>query len=287
MTRYRAIFAIGFALAAAVGALGYKIVRTAPAPIESDRKTWTRLAWIDRSGSLTDSIDLPGHYTAPRLSPDGRSAVLTRIEPGASEIYSLSFATRQLTPVSVNRPQPRFPVWSPDGRQFVYSSNGELIVQSRVLPARPFSRNVPEDWSSDGRWIAFTAQIGDKPNELYVIDPDTGSSAPLLKSQGEASEARFSPDGRQIAFVWNRNVYVAKFPLPTADPLRMSDQGGHSPAWGPNGELFYISAGGDLMASNRPLFRIAAVSRPEYQYRYGGYCVVKDGRLLFTFLKQP
>src|SRR5438552_241213 len=130
MAKYRAIFGLGFALVAAVAAMGYKIVRTPAAPIESDRNTWTRLAWLDRSGAITDLIDLPGHYSSPRLSADGHSAILTRIEPGASEIYTLSFATRQLTRVPAGRPQPRFPVWSPDDREFVFSSGGELVVEA-------------------------------------------------------------------------------------------------------------------------------------------------------------
>jgi dipeptidyl aminopeptidase/acylaminoacyl peptidase len=286
MAKYRVIFVLGFALAAAVGAMGYKIVRTTPAPVESDRNTVTRLAWIDRSGAITDAIDLPGHYTSPRLSPDGRTALLTRIEPGGSELYSLSLATRQLTRIPVERPQPRFPVWSPDGRRFVYSSNGDLFIQSRALPPLPFSRDVPEDWSADGRWIAATTQIGDKPNTVYLLNVETGSATPLLEAEGEAFDARFSPDGKQVAFTWKSNVYTANLQPPVANPTPVSHSGGHSPAWGSNGELFYINDRGDLVSGNQPLFHILTAGGPEFQYRYGGYSVAPDGRFLVALLRQ-
>ena len=293
---YRVLLVLGFALAAAVGGMAYKIVRTPPAPLESDRNTRTRLAWVDSSGAVTESVDLPGHYTSPRLSSDGRSALLTRIEPGASEIFTLSFATRRLARVQSGRPQPRLPVWSHDGQRFVFSSNGELVVQApgqppRVLPSSPYSRNAPEDWSQDGYWIVFTAQIGDKPNALFVMRPETGSIFPLLTGDGEASETRFSPDGRQIAFTWNRNgrrdVYTATFSVPATNLTRISDSGGHSPAWGPNGELFYINDCGELVCDKQPLFHMLTTGGPGFEYRYGGYGVARDGRILVTLLKQP
>ena len=63
MAKYRAIFFLGFALAAAVAAMGYRIARTPAAPIESDRYTWTRLAWADRDEHLFDQV------TDQRLMP--------------------------------------------------------------------------------------------------------------------------------------------------------------------------------------------------------------------------
>lgn len=37
-----------------------------------------RMIWLDRSGKQLGTLGDPGNYNAARLSPDGRSVVLTR-----------------------------------------------------------------------------------------------------------------------------------------------------------------------------------------------------------------
>jgi dipeptidyl aminopeptidase/acylaminoacyl peptidase len=69
----------------------------------------------------------------------------------------------------------------------------------------------------------------------------------------DEKDGQFSPDGTQIAFHSNQSgrfeVYVRPFPGP-GSPVRVSTNGGAQVRWRPDGrELFYIAAGGQLMAA--------------------------------------
>jgi len=94
---------------------------------------------------------------------------------------------------------------------------------------------------------------------------------PFVATPFDESAATFSPDGRWVAYQSNasmRNeVYVRRYPLST-EQWQISNAGGESPMWSPDGkELFYtsgdtimrvpIGGGASLNAGTpAPLFRI-------------------------------
>jgi dipeptidyl aminopeptidase/acylaminoacyl peptidase len=87
------------------------------------------------------------------------------------------------------------------------------------------------------------------------VFPLSGDRKPLPFQQTPFSEtqARFSPDGRWIAFVSNESrrleVYVAPFPGP-GGKVQISTAGGNEPRWRRDGkEIFYLAAGTRLMAA--------------------------------------
>jgi dipeptidyl aminopeptidase/acylaminoacyl peptidase len=75
---------------------------------------------------------------------------------------------------------------------------------------------------------------------------------PYLQTSFDESNARFSPDGRWMAYQSNESgkfqVYVQTFPLSGAK-YQISTSGGNSPRWRRDGkELFYVSDDQKLMA---------------------------------------
>lgn len=70
------------------------------------------------------------------------------------------------------------------------------------------------DWSTDGKWIAFTA-TEDHILVLNAVSPDTGeilkltSSSKVLDGLGDKNP-RFSPDGNQLAFVRSTSLFSAE-----------------------------------------------------------------------------
>ena len=75
---------------------------------------------------------------------------------------------------------------------------------------------------------------------------------PYLRSPFSERQARFSPDGRWVAYTGDDSgrpeVYLQPFP-PTGKKWQISNDGGHEPAWRRDGrELFYLSGDRRLMA---------------------------------------
>jgi Tol biopolymer transport system component len=110
--------------------------------------------------------------------------------------------------------------WSPDGSEIVYSMQGSLwrqhIHDTRAveITSGPGYDHQP-DWSPDGRHIVYTSYVNDAM-ELWALDLQNGSSAPLTRDGAVHLEPRFSPDGGRLAFVstmeegrWH--IYTAPF----------------------------------------------------------------------------
>lgn len=79
-----------------------------------------------------------------------------------------------------------------------------------------FTASEPQ-WSPDGRWIAYTINRSgaqessytdiseDRNTDIYVVSAQGGQPRQLTTSRGPDSQPRFSPDGKQIAYVANED----------------------------------------------------------------------------------
>jgi Tol biopolymer transport system component len=132
------------------------------------------------------------------------------------------------------------PVWSPDGRRMLFTSNSDLYVMNADGTGRTLlTAGQPEigsyRWSPDGRMIAFTYTgfVGDEPFEdLWVMQAD-GSGQ--IKVAVNGSNPSWSPDGRRIAYAGGGQIHIV-----TADgrsDVRVTNQpfGTSAPAWSPDG----------------------------------------------------
>ena len=108
--------------------------------------------------------------------------------------------------------------------------------------------------SPDGRMVAYVVQRVDREanayrSAIYVV-PSDGSSPPRMLSSGEKEDASpcWSPDGRSLAFVSNREgekkqLYVV--PLDGGDPRRLTDlaEDVREIVWSPLGDRLAFSNG--------------------------------------------
>ncbi len=166
----------------------------------------------------------------------------------------------------------------------------------------------PEDWSSDGKWIAFSN--GAKHGDVWIA-PTFGDKKPfrLFESGAEDRLPRFSPDGKWVAYHSNETgrfeIYVRPFsggPAESGQKIQISLQGGSFAAWSRDGkELFYIGPDSKLYAAPvkdlsrvatlpdpQPLFTVCAGNTPTGSATQGsGFDVSPDARkFLFACSKE-
>ena len=224
----------------------------------------SQLTWFDRHGKQLGTVGAPAAYRVLRLSPDEKRVAVERADPptDSSDIWLIEAARGVASRLTSNPGNDLLPVWSPDGTRIAFTSmrdrqlklyqtlsNGAGGEEELVQSAEPLGT---WDWSADGRFILYRVLGGKTKNDIWVL-PMFGDREPypLLQTDFQESGARFSPDGRWVAYVSDETgtneVYVRDFQR-SGGSWRVSNGGGNPARWRRDGkELFYIS-GGKLMA---------------------------------------
>jgi Tol biopolymer transport system component len=197
------------------------------------------------------------------------------------------------------------PVWRSDG-QLTWSSAledsrsmrmAQIDRPSRIttLPPSPNER-MPESWSRDGEHLAFTEIHPQTGRDIFILSVKSGAIRPFANSNFTEQDARFSPDGRWLAYSADESgrgeVYMAPV---DADGGRMqiSVNGGHSPLWSPDGrELFYVEGAAlmtvaiDLRPAKPDVSRPRKLLEGRYVWeRNGNFDITPDGKH-FIFVRR-
>ena len=109
-------------------------------------------------------------------------------------------------------------------------------------------------WSSDGRYLLFTAKNEKIGSKLWVL-PLVGQrqAYPAVQRDFEQFTGSLSPDNQWIVYEstdsGRSEIYVQRF-SESGDRWQISLDGGGDPRWRRDGkEIFYISPDGTLMAA--------------------------------------
>jgi len=225
----------------------------------------SQLAWFDRSGKQLETVGAPADYTEPRLSRDGRRvAVGISDSQGRGDLWLYDFARRTPTRFTFDPARDFASVWSPDDSRIVFCSvrKGPADIYQKILDGTggveallaSDAYKIPNDWSPDGRFIAF--QMVDPTAktrlDLWLFSVSDRKATLFLQTESNERSARFSPDGRWMAYVSDESgkdeVYVQPFPG-TGRRWQVSTAGGRHPTWRGDGrDLVYLEPPNKLMA---------------------------------------
>ncbi|MDR5696600.1 MAG: S9 family peptidase [Armatimonadota bacterium] len=142
----------------------------------------------------TDMFDY--HYGrtfgTPQPSPDGTHLLIRSQRSGWFNYYIAPLAGGDLRPVAAAAADQSDAVWSPDGRSVAYVENHDGTLQIRIAPASGGEPRVLVDpdegvcsfpqWSPDGARICYLFQTTTAPQDLWVVDVDSGQTRALTTS---------------------------------------------------------------------------------------------------------
>jgi Tol biopolymer transport system component len=206
-----------------------------------------RLMLVSRDGVPT-LIEGPSQFmNAPRVSPDG-GTVAYYVGAAKNNVWLYDMERG----ITTRRTFGRFhePVWRPDGRLTV--SEGGPGSQQIVLLSRDGSGSnemlvekgpaqFPESWSPDGGTLVYRVIQPQGQWNLWALTMADRQRRALVPSRFNQLNARFSPDGRWLAYVSNetgRNeLYVRSIEDGGRSPI--SNGGALMAAWAPDGRRLY------------------------------------------------
>ena len=231
------------------------------------------LVWVDRSGKAEPLPLPPASYLYPRLSPDGRYLAVEMEGPN-HDVYVYDFTRAVLTKITTDGLS-HDPVWAPDGKRIVFRSwqvggmtMWTMPVDRSAAPTRldpAGSRQSPVSISPDGRFLSFDQKNAQSGDDAWVLPLAGGEAAqPVANSRFDEGSAKFSPDGRWIAYSSAESgrpeVYIQPFPGP-GPKVQVSSDAGIDPQWRrAGGELYYRSRGRMMVVSvaTSPTLRVSA-----------------------------
>jgi eukaryotic-like serine/threonine-protein kinase len=170
------------------------------------------------------------------------------------------------------------PAWSPDGQTVSFTrrvgGRGE-VASLYLIPALggverrlDVTGSNPATWSADGKWLYFSTPVSPQKDAIFIESSLGGEKRRLTDPPPGFSDLfpSLSPDGRQIAFVRQQDVYSGDLYVcdlrdgQSAGPARRLTSDSRttlSPAWTGDGrEIVYVAGvggagGGGLTAIYR------------------------------------
>jgi serine/threonine protein kinase len=218
----------------------------------------TQLAWLDRSGARRGVLPLaPGPWKNPVLSPDDRFAV---VENG-NDLWRVDLSRSVAARLTSNGATNYSPVWSPDGSQLAFTLSQRGIERIMVMNSDGSGEPTelattqdlfksPDDWTEAG--IVFNSIVPETFLDLWLVSPEGGAPAPLVRTRFRDYRGAVSPDGRWLAYISNESgtddAYIQSFPTP-GHKVRVSSRGTSRVWWMPGSEeICYVSHSGEMVS---------------------------------------
>ena len=246
------------------------------------------ISWVDSAGKIQPLHAPPGVYSTPRFSPDGDRLAFAVASGTGTDVWVKDLGRDTLSRLTFLAGVNRLPVWTPDGKNIVFTSSNPAAPglywvpsdgsgEAQRLSDGKLVNEFPTSFSPDGRRLAFCATGGSSADiftasfegdpgrgtlGVHLGNPELFLGTPFLDCY-----PAFSPDGRWMAYnsdeSGTQEVYVRPFPGP-GGRWQISKGGGFNPRWSRDGrELLFENpeqrvmavgyhAKGDSFAAGKP-----------------------------------
>ena len=157
-----------------------------------------------------------------------------------------------------------WPSWTPEGIEIAFA-----FSKAGPFHAAGAWHQFPTSVSPDGQLMVFAESHPMSGADIWLLDRRTATRRALVRTWSDETFARFSPDGRSIAYMSNVSgrweVYVQS--LSGGSPVRVSSNGGAWPSWSTDGLTVHYSP----RLHGRPELRIVLDWFSELASRVGAH----------------
>lgn len=199
-----------------------------------------------------------GTFVTPRWSPDSTRLAYAAGHLGKESYVHVSDLTQSPSPRLSDVQSDEVGDWSSDGDSVVFSSSDPL--NSGIHDRNPDGVNQRQvscgndsgaRWSPDNKKLAFISDRAGNP-DIYVVEKKVKDGLceseeesnmgmyQLTDTEGRESDISWSPDGRQILFVSERDgnpeIYVMDSSGNNQIRLTQNDKTDFQPVWSPDGK---------------------------------------------------
>lgn len=219
------------------------------------------LVWLDQSGAHEAGLGDAGDYWQVRLSPDDGTAAVSSVDPLLRALDVVLVPTtgggmaRQFTLALAAETDP---VWSPDGTRVLFRSmeGGSPDLFVRMLEQkdaaneavfRSAADETPTDWARGQ--VLFHAR-GRTGLDIMRLEVASGQVSAVAATPFNERDARWSPDGRWVAFVSDESGQPDVYAMSGRTRVRVSFAGGTKPRWTRDGRAILFLRDSQVMRAD-------------------------------------
>ncbi len=198
-------------------------------------------------------------YTQKTLvSPDGKKIAYAQYTGDSTTLFVMpSSGGAAISLYTADGIRHLIPSWSPDGKEIMFSIDGDLMViaanggDAMVLASVKNWESWSLEWSPDGQSIAGFAYLeGEESNHIMVVERDTKTTTRITpKDEDQYKEGlAWHPDGDRISYMYyntednNGSRIVSVKTLQISDLVDMPDPNwDYIGIWGPDMRFYFSS----------------------------------------------